>query len=607
MLQPSTVVTVDCAKKVEHVLEAKEEKDNNSSALSVSNWELPLVLASLRVFKDAAKNATVKKKKIDSNKDEGDLDIDLGCSWSDWGSWSGCSLTCGGRGQMTRSRSQTGSRVCGDTGEETRDCHTNLCPVDCEMSGWGVWSACSASCGTGQRSRTRTVSREAANWGNKCPANREEVEPCVEAECRVDGGWSSWSRYGYCSESCGTGTRSRSRTCSQPPPQFGGETCTGPNLETKECFLKTCPPVDGGWTSWTRWSACSTTCDWGEQRRTRTCTQPPAQFGGRECTGARFQNNKCMLRRCPTTEDTEISEANVTETTVSSEVAPSSRADVISVKNCPKPPNVLGFLNPSLLGTNESLPANISDVRPGDTIIYKCSKGWVLDTYTNRRTFTLSCNDDGHYDTPSSWPRCKAASHCVGPVARPAEDADIYLPVPRRDARVNTRVTYRCKQNTQREVSAGCFYDGLYRYDQAWPSCEQTSASLDLCSESGPDSANSNVIIAIPRLSETSHGWLTSPGYPDTNNRSSSCSWTLKAPHGYILAIGVEDVRIDSIDGAVAPVKLMQPGVIMEDKMIKLSDVGRTFLTGDNIATIKSVPGSSSQAWRLSYLVIEPT
>ena len=104
-------------------------------------------------------------------------------------------------------------------------------------------------------------------------------------------------------------------------PSLRGETCSGPNLETKDCFLKTCPPVDGGWTSWTRWSACSTSCDWGEQRRTRTCTQPPAQFGGRECTGARFQNNKCMLRRCPTTEDTEISEANVTAT-LSPEVAP---------------------------------------------------------------------------------------------------------------------------------------------------------------------------------------------------------------------------------------------------------------------------------------------
>ena len=591
MLQPSTVVTVDCDKD-----EPSPETDSENN--DVSNWELPLVLASLRVFKDAANNATGKRKKIKTENDV-DLDVDLGCSWSEWSSWSGCSLTCGGRGRMTRTRSQTGSRVCGETGEEARDCHTNLCPVNCEMSRWGDWSACSASCGTGQRSRTRTVTREAAYWGNKCPTNMEEVEPCVEAECRVDGGWSGWSRGGYCSESCGTGTRSRSRTCSQPPPQFGGDTCSGPNLETKECFLKTCPPVDGGWTSWTRWTACSTTCDWGGQRRTRTCTHPPASHGGRECTGPRFQNNKCMLRRCPITEVTEEAEANITVTTTRPEVIPSpeQRSDIIILNKCRQPPKVLGFLNPTLIGSN------ISDISPGSKIVYKCSKGWVLDTFTNRRTFSISCNDDGDYNYPKSWPRCRPATHCVGPVARPPEDADIYLPVPRRDARVNTRLRYRCRQNRD-EVSAGCFYDGLYRYDQAWPSCAQT-ASLDLCSESGV-SANSNVIIAIPRLSETSHGWLTSPGYPDFNNRSSSCSWSLKAPPGYILALGVEDVRVNSEEAADPPVKLSEPGLWREDRMIRSSDVGKTFLTRDNTAIIQSVPGSS-QAWRLSYLVLEPT
>ena len=36
--------------------------------------------------------------------------------------------------------------------------------------------------------------REAANWGNKCPTNLEEVQPCEEEDCKVDGGWSGWSR-----------------------------------------------------------------------------------------------------------------------------------------------------------------------------------------------------------------------------------------------------------------------------------------------------------------------------------------------------------------------------------------------------------------------------
>ena len=99
--------------------------------------------------------------------------------------------------------------------------------------------------------------REAANWGNKCPTNLVEVQPCEEEDCKVDGGWSGWSRYnniskkftknifksyysrwGYCSESCGRGSRSRSRSCSEPAPQHGGEQCQGPRLETK---VASCP------------------------------------------------------------------------------------------------------------------------------------------------------------------------------------------------------------------------------------------------------------------------------------------------------------------------------------------------------------------------------
>ena len=45
MLQPSTVVTVDC----------KEEEASDDDA---SSWQLPLVLASLRVFSDAATGQT---------------------------------------------------------------------------------------------------------------------------------------------------------------------------------------------------------------------------------------------------------------------------------------------------------------------------------------------------------------------------------------------------------------------------------------------------------------------------------------------------------------------------------------------------------------------
>lgn len=153
-------------------------------------------------------------------------------------------------------------------------------------------------------------------------------------------------------------------------------------------------------------------------------------------------------------------------------------------------------------------------------------------------------------------------------------------------------------------VSAGCFYDGQYRYDADWPSCS-IPQPLDLCSESS-ESENSNVIIAVPSLSESSHGWLNSPGYPDFRNSSSSCSWSLKAPHGYILAIGVEDIRVGAGNITLAPIKMSQPSRRVDDILIRSKDLGKTFLTEDNSLSIKSISGIL-QSWRLSYLVVEPT
>ena len=109
---------------------------------------------------------------------------------------------------------------------------------------------------------------------------------------------------------------------------------------------------------------------------------------------------------------------------------------------CEMPPSVLGFLDPSIFTNNMTklkiLNATEAIILPGYKIIYKCSKGWVIDSFTNRRSFALKCNNDGKYDVPVSWPRCKEATHCVGPVARPAPGDQVYLPVPRRDAPVNT-------------------------------------------------------------------------------------------------------------------------------------------------------------------------
>ncbi|XP_038638742.1 A disintegrin and metalloproteinase with thrombospondin motifs 14-like isoform X3 [Scyliorhinus canicula] len=55
-----------------------------------------------------------------------------------------------------------------------------------------------------------------------------------------DGSWSSWTKFGSCSRTCGGGVRFRSRQCSNPPPAYGGRDCPGPGSEYKVCNSDEC-------------------------------------------------------------------------------------------------------------------------------------------------------------------------------------------------------------------------------------------------------------------------------------------------------------------------------------------------------------------------------
>ena len=59
----------------------------------------------------------------------------------------------------------------------------------------------------------------------------------------VHGGYSPWSKWGVCSKSCDGGTKTRSRTCTNPPPAHGGRGCSKLGLasQTRECKTFKCP------------------------------------------------------------------------------------------------------------------------------------------------------------------------------------------------------------------------------------------------------------------------------------------------------------------------------------------------------------------------------
>ncbi|XP_062620618.1 coadhesin-like, partial [Saccostrea cucullata] len=114
----------------------------------------------------------------------------------------------------------------------------------------------------------------------------------------VDGGFSEWSSWTQCSRTCGSGTKTRSRTCTNPVPTNRGRNCTGAYAEIADCTIAGCP-VDGHWSGWTAWGDCSVSCGGGSQQKNRYCSNPSPQNGGLPCLGTNTDTQTCNPSPCP--------------------------------------------------------------------------------------------------------------------------------------------------------------------------------------------------------------------------------------------------------------------------------------------------------------------
>ncbi|XP_056015238.1 SCO-spondin-like [Ostrea edulis] len=225
-------------------------------------------------------------------------------NWTPWSSYGDCSVTCGG-GEQERSRSCTnpapkdGGDKCRGPSFSSQSCNTNGCPADGNWASWSTYGVCSMTCGGGEQQRTRSCTNPAPkDGGDKCPGSSVSSRSCNTNGCPVDGDWSAWSGYGTCSVSCGVGQKQRTRTCSNPTPQYNGKPCVGNSASVKSCNIQTCP-TDGNWTPWSGYGVCSVTCGGGKQERSRSCTNPAPKDGGDKCPGSSVSSRSCNTNRCP--------------------------------------------------------------------------------------------------------------------------------------------------------------------------------------------------------------------------------------------------------------------------------------------------------------------
>uniref|UniRef100_A0A8B9K252 Netrin receptor UNC5 n=1 Tax=Astyanax mexicanus TaxID=7994 RepID=A0A8B9K252_ASTMX len=81
----------------------------------------------------------------------------------------------------------------------------------------------------------------------------------------------------------------------------GNYTCVAKNIvaRRKSSSAAVIVYVDGGWSEWSKWSACGTDCTmW----RSRECTQPAPGTGGKSCQGLDLQSLNCTSEQCPQSE-----------------------------------------------------------------------------------------------------------------------------------------------------------------------------------------------------------------------------------------------------------------------------------------------------------------
>jgi len=196
------------------------------------------------------------------------------CVLNEWDAWTSCEdADMSYRFRRITQQPQNGGITCNGPLREAMSC---LNKVDCQTSGWTEWDQCDKSCGGGQRTRHRQVTRNPLNGGDACPHRLIETAGCNAVPCQTrDCIVSAWGQWADCSATCGVGYRIRSRDFQQRPCK-GGRGCNMTLAQTEPCDAHTmCGCIDCVWDSWTEWKECDKPCDGGQTTRTRKIITKP--------------------------------------------------------------------------------------------------------------------------------------------------------------------------------------------------------------------------------------------------------------------------------------------------------------------------------------------
>jgi len=206
------------------------------------------------------------------------------CLLTPWSSWNSCSSSCDGVSMRYREVAEFGhgdGSFCSGALKEIMPCNPaaetnelNKCirgpPVDCQLQPWEDWTQCTATCGGGERQRSRQIAREAFNGGFGCQEPLAEVLECARDLCHqahdpVDCVLGEWRSWGTCT-ACG-GERTRVRNILVFPKNGGQECPAADEVETTECPQNCGTQVACSWTLWGSWGECSMSCGVGARRK----------------------------------------------------------------------------------------------------------------------------------------------------------------------------------------------------------------------------------------------------------------------------------------------------------------------------------------------------